>query len=211
MLFFVARGHFDQSAREHAKHAHQLHHGEAASGLLAGTLRPALLVFGRVGHRHRGPINQLDAPSMPERATGNVLVHALDQMSANSRDHLEGNSGTCRAIARGAGAHGSGLLPGRLAALLRHDFAQRFAARTQRRLHLSQKAPEDDLQGKEPLATVVPARSRGQQSGRKIAPEKLAQLGQGLAPRHRFKRGFQRANRRFSKEQRAETFEKRSL
>ena len=83
VVVMAARGEVDQSARDQAEHTDKVHRGKTAPGFLASSLRPALLVFGGIGHGNPGAIDQLDVAAMPVRRVRNVFLHALDQMGVD--------------------------------------------------------------------------------------------------------------------------------
>jgi hypothetical protein len=77
-------------------------------------------------------------------------------------------------------------------------------------LDLVEKGPEDDFEGEEALAAVLSGGFLGEQSDRDIGAKKLAELGERIT-RGELGQRLLECRGRVTKEERAETPEKRSL
>ena len=201
---------FDERPGEQAKNADEGHRGKAAARLLALALRPAGLVGRSVGHRDACAVGEPDVAAMPERAVGDMALHARDEMGVDLVHHLDGDFRASLAIGRGFGTHWKPLLAGKSSAREGHDLADRLAAGPVGRLNLIEKAPENDIEGKEAAAAVVAGGSGGEQRLGDVGAESLAKLGKGAALRKLGESLREGRDRRLAKKQGTEGAEEGS-
>jgi len=199
----------DEGTSEHAENADEGHRGKSAARLLSLALRPAGLVGRGVGHRKPCAVDKLDVATMPERALGDMALHAINEMGVDLVHHIDGDFRACLAVGSGLWTHGGPALTGELSAREGHDLADRFAAGPVGSLNLIKKTPENDVEGEDASAAVVAGRSAGEQCLGDVGAKSLAKLGKGAALGEIGKSLREGRDRRLAEKQGAEGLEER--
>lgn len=144
----------NQSAAEQAEDAGEVNGREAATGLLTFALRPTGLVFPGAGHGESGAVGKLDVAAVPEFGGRDVVLQAVRGMSVDIVHDLKGDFGPGLKVGAGVRTHGVALFFGKLSAHESHDFTNGFATGALGSVDLIEKAPEDDIKGKDAPAAV---------------------------------------------------------
>ena len=201
----------NQSAAEQAEDADKVNGREAATGLLTFALRPTGLVFLGVGHGESGAVGKLDVAAVPEFGGRDVVLQAVGEMSVDIVHDLKGDFGPGLTVGAGVRTHGVALFFGKLSAHESHDFTNGFATGTLGSVDLIEKAPEDDIKGKDAPATVRAFGLLSQQNLWEIEAKSIAQLRKRSAFGE-FGQSFRQSrNRRLSKKQGTESLKKGSF
>jgi len=141
---------------------------------------------------------------------GDVLLHAINQMRVDFVQRTEGDFGAGLTVGAGIGAHGGVIRALKFPAQQGHDLANRFAAGAIGRLDLIEKAPESDIEREDAPAAIGAGRRSREQGLWNVGSKGLAKHGKGTAFRALGESLCERGNRALSKEEGAESFEKRS-
>jgi len=128
---------------------------------LIGVLRPYGLVFRGIGHRHAGPIDDLDMPVQPQLIGTDSSLQLVSRMLLDVLQRLKRKTRTCLAIGPG-GCTGQRESPCCVPCL---DFADDFAARALRRHDLGEKSPEGDCNRVRSSSTIGAICCRLKKSG----------------------------------------------
>ena len=102
---------FQHRAARQRHDGHQTRQWKAPPRLLFSALGKAALVGGRIGHRHRGAIDQLGLPAAPQPVRRLLAAQALPRLAADALDQAQGQP--LPRLAIGAAVQTAGRLPQR--------------------------------------------------------------------------------------------------